>query len=183
MGFVYVWYDRKKKRYYIGSHWGDPDDGYICSSQWMRRAYNRRPHDFKRRIVAQVTESRDSLLREEQRWLDMIKPEEVRIRYYNIILNSGRRWHTDDERRRTVGQKISDSHRSMDPEKRRLITEKIWQKRAGRPGCRKGIPHTPEVRERISQTLKGRPLSEETRRKMSESRKGKIRGPYRRKTS
>ena len=33
-GFVYIWYDRKHHRYYIGCHWGTIDDGYICSSNW-----------------------------------------------------------------------------------------------------------------------------------------------------
>lgn len=50
-GFVYIWRDRKHKRYYIGSHWGTPDDGYICSSPWMRQAYKHRPLDFKRRVL------------------------------------------------------------------------------------------------------------------------------------
>ena len=40
-GFVYIWYDRKHKRYYIGSHWGSEDDGYICSSTHMNHAFNR----------------------------------------------------------------------------------------------------------------------------------------------
>ena len=26
-GFVYIWYDRKYKKYYIGSHWGYENDG------------------------------------------------------------------------------------------------------------------------------------------------------------
>jgi len=28
-GFVYIWFDRKHKRYYIDSHWGKEDDSYI----------------------------------------------------------------------------------------------------------------------------------------------------------
>ena len=56
-GFIYVWYDKKHKRYYVGSHWGHEDDGYICSSSWMRKAYRRRPSDFRRRIIARVTTS------------------------------------------------------------------------------------------------------------------------------
>ena len=40
-GFVYIWYDKKRKMYYIGSHWGTDDDGYICSSNRMRDAYRR----------------------------------------------------------------------------------------------------------------------------------------------
>ena len=29
-GFVYLWYDRKRKMFYIGSHWTTETDGYIC---------------------------------------------------------------------------------------------------------------------------------------------------------
>ena len=36
-GFVYIWYDRKHKRYYIGCRWGTENDGYICSSSWMKK--------------------------------------------------------------------------------------------------------------------------------------------------
>lgn len=35
-GFVYIWFDRKHHRFYIGCHWGHEEDGYICSSNWMR---------------------------------------------------------------------------------------------------------------------------------------------------
>lgn len=115
-GFVYIWLDRKHKRYYVGSHWGSEDDGYICSSKWMKQAYSIRPHDFKRRIIARVTTSRKDLLAEEQRWLNMIKVEELatknskdrsRVRYYNLQTNAGHRWHTDDSTLKIIGQKVS----------------------------------------------------------------------------
>jgi hypothetical protein len=50
-GIVYLWFDRKKKRYYLGAHWGTENDGYVCSSKWMKSAYKRRHQDFKRRIL------------------------------------------------------------------------------------------------------------------------------------
>ena len=61
-GFIYIWRDRKHKRYYIGSHWGTEDDGYICSSPWMSQAYKHRPNDFKRRILQRVCSNRKDLL-------------------------------------------------------------------------------------------------------------------------
>ena len=77
-GFVYIWFDCRRRRYYIGSHWGNERDGYVCSSSWMLQAYYRRPRDFKRRILAKVKTSRQDLLKEEQRWLRMISPDEIR---------------------------------------------------------------------------------------------------------
>lgn len=83
-GFIYIWFDRKHKRYYIGSHWGSVDDGYICSSRWMKASYKRRPQDFKRRILKVISTTKKDLIIEEIRWLSMIKDHELRHRYYNL---------------------------------------------------------------------------------------------------
>jgi hypothetical protein len=105
-GFVYIWRDRKHKRYYIGSHWGLESDGYLCSSNWMRDAYKRRPNDFKRRILARVRTTRADLYLEEERWLKMIKPEEVKKRYYNLALGSTTHW-TSTDNSLSIREKIS----------------------------------------------------------------------------
>ncbi len=121
-GFVYIWYDRKHKRYYIGSHWGFEDDGYICSSNWMRHAYRRRPQDFKRRILTRYYGNRRGLYDIEQRWLDLIKPEELAtgkrdtnksttIRYYNFNKQVFIPWHSTDEGIKIVGAKISKANK------------------------------------------------------------------------
>ncbi len=88
-GFVYIWYDSKNKRFYIGSHKGSLDDGYISSSSWMKSSYRRRPHDFKRRILKlSYFDSRKDLLEEEQKWLNLIKDEELGKKYYNLKKNA-----------------------------------------------------------------------------------------------
>ena len=86
-GFVYIWYDRKHKRYYIGCHWGNIDDGYVCSSNWMRDAYKRRPEDFKRRILTNNISERHLIYPEEFKWLSLIKSEELGKRYYNLQID------------------------------------------------------------------------------------------------
>lgn len=87
-GFVYIWYDKKHKRYYIGSHKGSFDDGYICSSSWMSKAYKRRPEDFKRKILSIINTDRNDLLAEEQKYLDMIQDIELGKKYYNLKKNA-----------------------------------------------------------------------------------------------
>jgi hypothetical protein len=82
-GFVYCWRDRKHNRYYIGSHWGTENDGYICSSNNMRNNYRNRPKDFKRRIIKRIYTNSKELREEEQRWLSMIPRKELGRRYYN----------------------------------------------------------------------------------------------------
>ncbi len=108
-GFVYIWRDRKHKRYYVGSHWGSPDDGYICSSVWMLNSYARRPEDFKRRIVS-VKEDRKALHDEEYRWLSMIKDDEIckgaNSRYYNLHRRTSH-WSASERDRLSVAEKIS----------------------------------------------------------------------------
>jgi hypothetical protein len=37
---------------YVGTHKGTPDDGYVCSGKLMIEEYNKRPHDFKREVMA-----------------------------------------------------------------------------------------------------------------------------------
>lgn len=121
-GFIYVWYDTYKKMFYIGSHWGHENDGYICSSRWMLKAYQNRPNDFKRRIVKRIFTDRVDLLIEEQRWMDMINElhtirfnhtDESRndnVKYYNINLKVHKNvWHAYADNIKTIGQKISES--------------------------------------------------------------------------
>lgn len=111
-GFVYIWYDRKRKMFYIGCHWGTVDDGYICSSNRMRKAYSRRPQDFKRRILKSFVATREQTFEEEHRWFSLIKEEELGIKYYNLRKHKWGHWASDVNSKLTVGQKISLSHKS-----------------------------------------------------------------------
>lgn len=142
-GFVYIWYDRKHKRYYIGCHWGSIDDGYICSSPWMMQAYRIRPQDFKRKIIKTNIQSRPLLYEEEQKWLGMIKENEIKPinpkpKYYNLHIKNNNVWHKYDEHIKSVGQKIS----------------------ASKKGKKTG-PRDPSVGKAISAAKKGKALTEE----------------------
>ena len=87
-GLIYLWYDVKHKKYYLGRHWGTETDGYICSSTNMRNNYKNRPNDFKRKIIKRIYTSVSDLVLEEQRWLNMILPTECCVKYYNKTLKS-----------------------------------------------------------------------------------------------
>lgn len=104
-GFIYIWFDKKNKRYYVGSHWGTFNDGYVCSSRWMRNSYKRRPEDFRRRILSTI-DDRSKLLLEEFKWLSLIKKSELGERYYNLQNNQFNHWSNTGDIK-TVGQKIS----------------------------------------------------------------------------
>lgn len=106
-GFVYIWYDRKHKRFYIGSHWGTENDGYICSSTWMKQGYKHRPNDFKRKILFRTDKSKQQLLIEENRWLSMIKEHEIGKKYYNLRIHEFGHWSADKDLSLNVSERIS----------------------------------------------------------------------------
>ena len=147
-GFIYVWRDRKNNRYYVGSHWGTEDDGYICSSRWMRRAYSRRPKDFKRRIICRVYTNRKDLLEQEHFYLSMIKDDQLKIRYFNLTKHLNSHWFTDEDRRRTISQKISDGT------KRAMQNETVRQNYLDGLKIRDTRSSDPEVRKKRSDSRK-----------------------------
>lgn len=112
-GFVYIWFDKKHKRYYVGCRWGNENDGYICSSPWMKQGYKHRPNDFKRRIISRVYTSRHDLLNEEYRWLSMIREEELGKKYYNLRNCHFSHWSVDANRSLTIKEKVSKTKREF----------------------------------------------------------------------
>lgn len=128
-GFVYIWYDRKHKRYYIGAHWGTEDDGYVCSSPWMNRAYKLRSHDFKRRILARIYTNKQDMFNEESKWQNYIKDEELKIKYYNIRRHGDRHWSADENKSLSVSQKISKANKgNPSPNKGKTLSEETKKK-------------------------------------------------------
>lgn len=167
-GFIYLWRDRKHKRYYIGAHWGDPNDGYICGSRWMLAAFKKRPQDFKRRIIATV-QTRDDLFVEEARWLQMIRDHEMKSKYYNLIKTSFH-WSVGENFNSTC-EKISKTTREamQRPEVRvnllagiakRVITvsEETRKKQSARVSAQwKDVEYKKRVSRAIGAAQKGKP--------------------------
>lgn len=154
-GFVYIWFDKKHKRFYIGSHWGRVDDGYVCSSSWMKQAYKRRPEDFKRRVI-KTNLARENILIEEQRWLSKMSKEQLGKRYYNLRNDCLFHW-------------------TADPDKRLMVSQKISKANKGRISPSRGIPLSEERKQHLSELLKGKPKNytrtKETRAKISANSK------------
>jgi hypothetical protein len=83
-GFVYLWWDTKRNKYYLGSHVGSVDDGYIGSNKKLLCAYKSRPKTFRRRILERVEfTSHEELRGRENAWLSLINDEELSKKYYN----------------------------------------------------------------------------------------------------
>lgn len=159
-GFVYLWRDKKYGRYYIGSHWGTVDDGYICSSSWMMQAYKRRPEDFKRKILKSNLESTDQTFLAEHNILKKIKNEELGKKYYNLKNFCLGYWFKNDDDKLSVRQKMSKSAKARGP-------------------SFLGKKHSEESKKKMSATKigkqsprKGVIVSEETKKKMSAAKQG-----------
>lgn len=169
-GFVYIWYDKKKGkrskigRFYIGCHWGTENDGYICSSSVMKKAYKRRPQDFEKRRILDRTNDRKELLELEYKWLKLIKKEELGKKYYNL--------------RRAL---FVCNKSSLNIDVKKKISESL--KKAYSEGRKKpsmallGKKHSEETKQKMSIARKKQiryPASEESKEKMSVSHTGKI---------
>ena len=150
-GFIYIWYDRKRKMYYIGCHYGTKNDGYICSNNRMRDAFRRRPNDFKRKII-ETNITKDNLLEAEHKWLSMISEEELGKKYYNLRKHKWGHWSTDENKGLSIKEKIS------------IKTKEAMSR--------------PEVREKLIpvwENAKGKKQSQETIEKRAKANTGKKR--------
>lgn len=189
-GFVYLWFDRKHKKYYVGSHFGSENDGYLCSSTHMKRAYKRRPFDFKRRILKRLEMVEyKTLLDEELRYLSMIKENEIGKRYYNLVLKTGH-WASKDNAK-TVGEKISAAHKNHPDwghwsrgkvlsddtkDKIRQANKRQFENEDQRESRRiksKELWNDPDYRLKTTNAHKGKVRSKETLQKCRESMMGK----------
>jgi NUMOD3 motif len=153
--------DRKRNMFYVGSHLGSVDDGYIGSNKRLLATYRKRPEDFKRRILFWLPMKDKTLLYvEEQRWLNFIRPTELHRRYYNAKQIASGGYGTCTE---TMKLKISES-------------------RKGTPAWNKGVPVSEEQKKKLSTAKTGIklkiPRSEEYRKNISLRQIGKKRKPH-----
>lgn len=160
-GFVYIWIDRKYKRYYIGCHWGMLDDEYICSSVWMKNSYRNRPNDFKRRILG-IVKTKTEMFELEYQWLKQIKKEELGKKYYNFKNTKWEHWSQNEDTSLSTREKLSNHKKNYIDDQGR--TWGWWS--IGRQVSK-------ETKEKLRQHNLGNKHSEETCNKMSVSKIGK----------
>lgn len=156
-GFVYIWFDRKRKMFYIGCHWGHEEDGYVCSSNRMRNVYKRRPEDFKRRILKRV-DNRPDLYDEEHKWLNLIEDCDLSTRYYNVRKHKWNHWSSDQSKYNKIfTDKYRENHSNM---------------MKGENNHFYGKKHTIESREKIKKAREKQVFTDEHKASISESHKG-----------
>lgn len=135
----------------------------------MRDAYKRRPEDFKRRIIVRIYTSRQDLLTEEHRLLELISDHELGKRYYNLRKHRFGHWSTDKERAKFATEKAKASN----AKRIALMTEQERKDRYGKvhigKAYIKGTKRKSETIEKMRQANLGKKASEETKQKMSKS--------------
>ena len=155
--FVYCWTDHLTNKLYVGFHKGTPDDGYICSSKYMKKEYKERPFDFTRQVLT-IGNYEDCRNFENVIIQAMFNQN---IPCYNLNVN-GAIVYTPE-----IRAKISATHKGkvISAAHKKAISD--WNK--NRP------PASIETREKIRQSklgVKRGPMSDEQRKKISESGKG-----------
>jgi hypothetical protein len=133
----------------------------------MKQAYGHRPQDFKRKILKTNILTRQETYIEEQRWLDMIKPNEIKTKYYNLCISNNKVWHMYDDNIKTIGQKISAA-------KKGKKTGPMSEKRKANISAAKKAKNrtfTPEHKEKLRQAKLGKKLSPEHREKVIQTLK------------
>lgn len=166
-GIIYLWFDIKKKRYYLGAHWGTEKDGYICSSRWMKNTYKRRPETFKRRILEKNIDSKEKMFLREEAWLSKIKDSELGKKYYNLQKH-WKHWNSDQKKSLSVREKLSEATKRLhkDP----IYREKYIE------GRKKLPPRSEEAIRKTALANIGKKRTEETKQKISKAHTGKIVG-------
>lgn len=81
--FVYIWFDKSRKMFYIGQHSGSIHDNYISSSRWLSSEVRYRPDDFRRKVI-KLFDTKNEAQKYEAYLMSFIKDGEFGRKYYNM---------------------------------------------------------------------------------------------------
>ncbi len=185
-GFVYLWINDINSNWYIGSHKGTTDDGYIGSGIHFKKAIEKYGiENFTRCIIYEGSEYRE----QEQIYLDLLDAANCCISYNltNVVglgpIMQGRN-HTEESKEK---MRIANTGRKHTEETKKKISDSAlkgkdhpWYGKGGTEEERKinserqkGKKLSPSHRENVIKALIGRVHSDETKKKISEAKKGK----------
>lgn len=149
-GFIYIWRDKVRNMYYVGSHDGTPTDGYISSSKWLNAEYRFRPDDFRRKILKFIDLL--EMKKEEYRIISMIKESEYGTKFYNI--KSGRKPGSTPWNKGKTNC-YSDAHRKAISESRIGVSTTKGRKFPNQTGENNNM-NKPGARQKLSAKATGR---------------------------
>lgn len=167
-GFVYKWINTRNGKWYIGSHKGSVDDGYVGSGVIFRKAYKKHKDYFIREIIYLGPDFREI----EDLILKTLDAESDRNSYNvsNYAIGGTRHFHTSKKsKERMAAAGRSQKGKVVSQEAR----EKIRQKLLGTKASDETKKKLSEMRKGKGNSFFGKQHTEETRRKISEKKKGK----------
>jgi hypothetical protein len=188
--FLYKWHDKANDMFYVGYHKGRPDDGYICSSKYMKPEYEKRPQDFERTILLY---GESKYVREmESRYLVAVDAAKDKTYYnkhntYPYFTTCG--YVTSEETKKKLSiigktrvfteqhrQRLSEASkghkRGLGAKRTEEVKRKMGLLKIGNKNWL-GRSHTEEAKKKVSQARKGMKFSESHLLNMSLSRLGK----------
>lgn len=128
-GFVYKWTNKENGKFYIGSHYGKVDDGYIGSGVWFRRSYDLDPTKFERQILLSVIiNCRQTILELEELILNETEGVGDKTKAYNISKTTGGGWQLYGKSKKEIKEvysKISKTLLEKPTEEKEKIAHKI----------------------------------------------------------
>lgn len=185
--FVYVWINMTNKKYYVGYHLGEDNDGYVSSSHsdmfwndfrnelmmWMRIIIYRGSRDeclFHEQELLKQHDLKSSLIYNNARGSHIVFTDEV---IKKISASSKLRWsNMSEDDKKIRNKKISDSKKGVKrPESVSIILSKLY---VGKTFVeRYGETKAREIGEKISTSNKGKVYhSEEWKSGLSDRMKG-----------
>lgn len=145
-GFVYKWVDSSNDMYYIGSHKGTVDDGYIGSGTHFNRAYSKRPECFTRQILyvgEDYLELEEFILEE----LDAAN-DNMSYNLKNTAIGGWLHTHKNEEVRSKRAEAISKS-------KKGKTYDFMFYDKSGENNPMYGKKHSLETKKKIAKARKG----------------------------
>ena len=131
----------------------------------MKSAYKRRKEDFKRRILQRIYTTKKDTFAREQYWLDMIKLEELRSRYYNLHSCGSKYWQQSKPGKKSGYIPLEKTKQLMREKAIKRFEDPI--EREKRSQKEKQLQENPEYRKKVVEKFKNRKQSKETREKRS----------------
>ena len=120
--FVYIWFDKSRKMFYVGQHSGSYTDNYTSSSRWLSGEIKYRPQDFKRRIIKTFS-TKNEAQKYEGYLLTLITETEWGVKYYNCKQGKPKGiapWNFGKKQSTEHNQKISEARKGKPTTKGRL---------------------------------------------------------------
>lgn len=173
---IYQIINIRTNEYYIGVHSTDNvNDGYLGSGQRIKAAIKKYGKETFVKQIMSYFPTREEAILEEAKLVNIQVLSDPKC--LNLIAGGKT---TSRDPSDTTRQRQSVARRGWSPSdetRQKMSMAKLGQpsKRKGTKQIKIGKPHSPETKQKISESSKNRPpISDETRRKLSEARRNRV---------